>query len=134
MFVARAGAEPKAIREWTDAAIRIDSAPGGHALFVSVLPEPSGAAGEGARWETDPTQFAGEVPRGVVPEEAVYFPDEDRFDSLWPPFSTRVNDRRFTQWAGAKTLARIAPGVVYFEDIDAPGKRRFVIGGARDLE
>jgi hypothetical protein len=64
----------------------------------------------------------------------VYLPDEDRFVSLGPPFSDRANDRRYTQWAGPKTVARIAPGVVYFEDLDAPGKRRFVIGGARNLE
>jgi hypothetical protein len=134
MFVAPAGGAPKTLREWTDAAVRIDAAPGGRALFVSVLPEISGFVADGTRFTPDPAQFRDEAPRGTVPEELVYLSDEDRFVSLGRPFSDRANDQRYSQWAGPRTLARIAPGVVYFEDIDAPGKRRFVIGGPGDLE
>jgi hypothetical protein len=42
--------------------------------------------------------------------------------------------QRHSQWAGPRTLARLAPGVVYLEDIDATRGRRFVIGGPNDLE
>ncbi len=134
MFLAPAGKAPRTLREWTGAAIRIDPAPGGRALFVSVLPEVPGFTADGVRWSPDPAQFAGEAPRGSVPEELVYLPEEDRFVPLGRPFSDSASDQRYSQWAGGRTLARIAPGVVYFEDIDSPGKRRFVIGGERDLE
>ena len=36
--------------------------------------------------------------------------------------------------SGVLSAHRIAPGVVYFEDVDKPGVRRFVIGAPGDLE
>jgi hypothetical protein len=134
MFVAAAGQRPQPLREWTGAAVHVDAAPGGRACFVSVLPEGSSAVNENARFVPDLSQFAGDVPAGAVPEELVYLTTENRFVRLGPPFSDRANDLRYTLWAGSGTLARIAPGVVYLEDIDAPGTRRFVIGGPSDLE
>ncbi len=133
MFVGNPGAQPSALREWRDAQLGVEPSPDGQAVFVSVL---SGGvpASEAKHRPPNADLFEVSAPAGDVPEELVYLPDEDRFVSLGPPFSDRVNDHRYTQWAGPKTLARIAPGVVCFEDIDAPGKRRFVIGGASDLE
>ena len=134
MFVGTPGEAPKAVREWHDAEVGIRSSPDRRTVFISVIPAfgaPSVAAG---RPLPDPARFEGSVPQGSAPEELVYVPDEDRVVSLGHPFSDRPNDQRYSVWAGAKTLARIAPGVVYFEDIDRPGVLRFVIGGSSDLE
>jgi ABC-type transport system involved in multi-copper enzyme maturation permease subunit len=133
LFVGTPGARPLALREWRDAQVGVEPSPDGQAVFVSVLSE-GVPASDAKHKPPDADLFEVTAPAGDVPEELVYLPEENRFVSLGPPFSDRVNDHRYTQWAGAKTLARIAPGVVCFEDIDAPGKRRFVIGGARDLE
>ena len=134
LFVAAPGEPPKAIREWRDAQVGIEPSPDGHAIFISVIPAPGGPATDGSRHSPDPAFFEGSVPEGGNPEELVYLADEARFVSLGPPFSDRANDLRYSQWAGPSTLARIAPGVVAFEDIGAGGKRRFVIGGPGDLE
>ena len=134
LFVGMPGTTPKVLREWRDAQVGIHPSPDDQAVFVSVIPAEGAPAADAKRRPPDPALFEASAPAGTVPEELVYLPDEDRFLPLGPPFSNRANDQRYTQWAGPKTLARIAPGVVYFEDLDAPGKRRFVIGGTRDLE
>jgi len=103
-------------------------------VFVSVIPAGGPPATNPNRRLPEAALFDGSTQAGTSPEELVYLPDENRVLSLGLPFSDRPNDHRYTQWAGPKTLARIAPGVVYFEDFDAPGERRFVIGGVRDLE
>jgi hypothetical protein len=134
LFVGMPGTTPKVLREWRDAQVGIQPSPDDQAVFVSVIPAEGAPAADAKRRPPDPALFEASAPAGTSPEELVYLPDDDRFLPLGPPFSDRANDKRHTQWAGPKTLARIAPGVVYFEDLDAPGKRRFVIGGARDLE
>jgi hypothetical protein len=134
MFLAAGTESPQPLREWTAAAVHVDAAPGGQAFFVSVLPEIPNVTSDGTHFVPDLRQFAGEVPAGAIPEELVYLTTENRFIRPGPPFSDHPNDLRYTLWAGSKTLARIAPGVVFFEDLDAPGRRRFVIGGASDLE
>lgn len=134
MFVGSPGGSPKVLRKWRDSQVGIEPSPEGQAVFVSVIPAGVSPVTDPRHRRSDPALFEASVPSGASPEELVYLPDEDRFLPLGPPFSDRRNDHRYTQWAGPKTLARIGPGVVYFEEIDAPGKRRFVIGGARDLE
>ncbi len=134
LFVGAPGESPKVLREWRDSQVGIEPSTDGLAVFVSVIPAGGPPTTDPKRRPSDPALFAGSAPNGTSPEELVYLPDEDRFLPPEPPFSDRLNDHRYTQWAGPRTLARIGPGVVYFEDIDAPGKRRFVIGGARDLE
>jgi len=134
LFVARPGEPPRAIRGWNDGQVGIEPSADGRMLFVSVIPAGGAPAIDGQRPRTDPALFEGTIPAGANPEELIYLVDEDRFVSLGPPFSGRVNDLRYSQWAGPKTLARIAPGVVALEDVDQPGKRRFVIGGPGDLE
>jgi hypothetical protein len=134
MFIGGPGASPRAIREWRKATVGIDPSPDGRAVFISVIPTGGATVVDASRRPPDPALFAGSVPAGAVPEELVYYPAEDRFTPVGAPFSDRANDRRYSQWAGPKTLARLATGVVYFEDIDAPGQRRFVVGGPRDLE
>ena len=134
MFVGMPGATPKVLREWRDAQVGIQSSADGRAAFVSVIPAGGPPPSDVRRRPPEAALFEGSAPAGTAPEELVYLPDEDRFLRLGSPFSDRTNDLRSTQWAGPKTLARIAPGVVFFEEIDAPGKRRFVIGGPGDLE
>ncbi len=134
MFVGTPGGSPKVLREWRDSQVGLGASPDGRAVFVSVIPAGGPPATDPKRRMPDLALFESTVPTGTSPEELVYDLDEDRFLPLGPPFSNRPNDHRHTQWAGPKTLARIGPGVVCFEDLDAPGKRRFVIGGARDLE
>jgi len=134
LFVGMPGAPPKVPREWRDAQVGIQPSPDGHAVFVSVIPAGGTPATDTNRRPSDAALFEGSASAGAMPEELAYLPDEERFVSLGPPFSDRANDQRDTQWAGPRTVARIALGVVNFEDLDAPGKRRFVIGGARHLE
>jgi hypothetical protein len=134
MFVGTPGGPPRPIREWREANVGIFPSPDRRAVFVSVLPAggaPSAAAG---RAVPDTADFQAGVTQGSATEEIVYLPGEDRFVTLGHPFSDRPSDQRYSVWAGPKTLARIAPGVVYLEDIDRPGALRFVIGGSRDLE
>lgn len=133
LMVAQVGRAPLAVREWRDAQVGIRTSPDGRALFVSVISNPSREPRPGPVAEAAPAADEVPTPVGKVPEESVYRPDDGRTTELNPPFSGRPNDLRHTEWAGPKTLARIAPGVVYLEDIDAPGKRRFVIGGEADL-
>ena len=134
LFVGAPGESPKVLREWRDSQVGLGQSSDGQAVFIAVIPAGGPPAIDPKRRPPDPALFEGIAPSGASPEELVYLPDDDRFLKLGLPFSVRANDGRSTQWAGPKTLARIAPGVVYFEDLDAPGKRRFVIGGARDLE
>jgi len=134
LFVGAPGEPPKVLREWRDAQVGIEPSSDGRAVFVSVIPAGGPPTTDPKRRPSDPALFEGEAPMGASPEELVYLPDEDRFLPPETPFSDRPNDHRYTQWAGPKTLARIGAGVVYFEDLDAPGKRRFVIGGEGDLE
>jgi len=137
LFVGTPGTTPKVLREWRDARdvrVGIEPSPDGRAVLVSVIPAAAAPAGDALGRPPDPALFEGNAPAGTLPEDLVYFPDEDRFLPLGLPFSERATDLRDTQWAGPKTLARIAPGVVYFEDIDALGKRRFVIGRPGNLE
>jgi hypothetical protein len=134
LFVGTPGAPPKVVREWRDSKVGLEPSPDGQAVFVSVLPSGAPPATDANLQLPAAALFEGVADTGASPEELVYFPDEDRVLSLVPPFSDRSNDHRYTQWAGPKTLARIAPGVVFFEDVDAPGKRRFALGGPRDLE
>ncbi|HZN54888.1 MAG TPA: hypothetical protein VFB67_06155 [Candidatus Polarisedimenticolaceae bacterium] len=132
MFVASPGEMPRTLREWSDASVGIVPSPDATAFFVSVLPRMAGPMPGQGRPGPDPALFAGEAPAGAVPEEAVYRVSEDRWQVL-EVFSTKPNDLRDTQWVGPKSLARMAPGTVYFEDIDAPGKKRFVLGGEEAL-
>jgi hypothetical protein len=134
LFVGMPGAPPKALREWRDAQVGIEPSPDGHALFVSVIPGAGAAGGDADHRPPDAALFEGSAPEGSAPEELVYLPDEDRFLPAAPPFSGRTSDKRYSQWAGPRTLARIAPGVVFLEDIGALGKRRFVIGRPANLE
>ena len=132
MFIASPGAEPVALREWPVASIGgIETSPDGSAVFVSVIEGQPGFVD--TVMKGDPAHFIGSAPMGAVPEEVVYLADERRFASLGPPFSDRASDQRYTQWAGGKTLARFSLGCAYLEDIDDPGKRRYVIGGPRQL-
>jgi hypothetical protein len=133
MVVATPSSAPKPLREWQDAQVGLEPSTDGRAVFVSVIPA-GGPPQVDPRRPPDPSLFEADAPKGAAPEELVYLPDEDRFVTLGRPFSDRANDRRYSQWAGPKTLARIAPGVVYFEDVDRPGALRFVIGGSGDLE
>jgi hypothetical protein len=132
MFVAMPGGAPVALREWTDAQVGLELSPDRRAVFLSALPAGGAPAVDTGRRAPDPALFDGPAPLGAVPEESVYLVDEDRWIKL-SPFSERPNDLRYTQWAGPRTLARIAPGVVYFEDIDKPGEKRFVLGGEGGL-
>jgi len=134
MFIGTPGERPTPVREWEDAQVGIEPAPGGKALFVSVLPAVGGPATDPERSRPDPALFEDPIERGTAPEELVYLVDEARFVKIANPFSARSNDLRYTQWAAPETLARVAPGVVVFEDVKEPGKRRFVIGGPSDLE
>jgi len=134
LFVAGPGEPPKAIREWRDAQVGVEPSQDGRTLFVSVIPAGGAPPVDGQRPRPEAALFGESVPVGGNPEEFVYFVDEARVVTLGPAFSDRPNDLRYTQWAGPKTLARIAPGVVALEDVDQPGKRRFVIGAPRDLE
>ena len=128
------GGVPKPLREWHDAQVRVETSRDGHAVFVSAIPAGGAPTIDASRPAPDPALFEGSIPNGIAPEEVVYLPEENRFVPLGHAFSTRPNDQRYSEWAGPKTLARIAPGVVYFEDIDRPGVLRFVIGGPGDLE
>jgi ABC-type transport system involved in multi-copper enzyme maturation permease subunit len=130
MFTGAPGAAPTALREWRNASVGLEPSPDGRAVFVSVLPGQPESPNPKRR-APDPALFEGSVTAGTVPEELIYLPDENRFVSLGPPFSDRANDQRYTVWAGERTLARIGLGLVAFEDIDAPAKRRYVIGGPR---
>jgi hypothetical protein len=103
-------------------------------VFVSVIPAGGAPAATDERRRPDPALFDGGAPAGDIPEEVVYLTGDDRLVSLGPPFSDRSHDQRYSQWASPTTLARLAPGVVFFEDVHRPGRRRFVIGGPRDLE
>jgi hypothetical protein len=134
LFVETPGMPPQVVRAWRDAQVGVTAAPGGGALFISAIPAGGAPVTDTQRRPPDVSLFAGDVPSGVAPEELVYFPDEGRFASVGRLFSDRPHDHRYTQWAGPRTLARIAPGVVYLEDIDHPGALRFVIGGPGDLE
>jgi ABC-2 family transporter protein len=133
LMVTSIGGTPRAIREWAAARVGLSPSPDRRSLFVSVLPSEGRAPVPTPRDEEVISPPERQVGHGKIPEEIVYVADADRFIDLGPPFSDRMNDLRHTEWAGPKTLARIAPGVVYFEDIDAPGKRRFVLGGPGDL-
>jgi hypothetical protein len=132
LVVASIDGRSKTVREWKGADVGFMVSPDGHALFISVLPTFPNSS-------SVPTTTGGAIhdspsaSRSGVFEELVYFVDEDRMISLGPPFSDRKNDQKYTLWAGPKTLARIAAGVVAFEDLDAPGKRRFVLGSESDL-
>lgn len=128
MLIASPGAAPVALREWQVASIGIEPSPDGRAVFVTVIEGEQGFA-EPLSLQGDPTHFVLSVPVGAAPEEMVYLADENRFVSLGASFSDRASDQRYTQWAGAKTLARISLGAVSFEDIDKPGKRRYLFGG-----
>jgi hypothetical protein len=130
MFMGAPGVAPTALREWRNASVGLEPSPDGRAVFVSVLPGLPETPNTMQR-APDPALFEGDVPMGTVPEELVFLPDENRFASLGAPFSDRANDQRYTVWAGDRTVARISLGGVSFEDIDAPGKRRYVIGGPR---
>jgi ABC-type transport system involved in multi-copper enzyme maturation permease subunit len=134
LFIGPPGAKPVALLEWQDAQVGIDVAPDGKSLFISVLPAPGGPAVDNETIPPDPSLFESPAEQGAVPEELVYLVDEDRFVRLKAPFSIQPSDFRYTQWAASGTLARLAPGVVAFEDVKDPGHPRFVIGGPSDLE
>jgi ABC-type transport system involved in multi-copper enzyme maturation permease subunit len=132
LFAASPGRAPVALREWTDAQVGLQRSPDARAVFVSALPAGGPPAVDGQRRPPDPALFELPVSAGVVPEEVVFLAEEARWITM-PVFSGRPNDLRHTMWAGPKTLARIATGVVYFEDFDHPGEKRFVLGGEGDL-
>jgi ABC-type transport system involved in multi-copper enzyme maturation permease subunit len=132
LFVASPGRTPVALREWTDGQVGVLAQLDGSAVFVSAIPAGGAPAVDAAFGPTDPALFESTAPAAAVPSESVYLPEQNRWIDL-PAFSDRPNDQRYSVWAGPKTLARIADGVVYFEDIDKPGEKRFVIGSERDL-
>jgi hypothetical protein len=134
LFAESPGTPPQALREWRDAQVGVQPSPDGRAVFVSAIPAGEAPTTDARRKRPDVSLFEGPATSGTAPEELVYLPAEGRFVTVGPPFSDRAHDHRYSQWAGPKTLARIGPGVVYFEDIDDPGKRRFVVGGPGDLE
>ncbi len=133
MFALTPGTAPIVLREWHDAHVEYEVSPDRRAVLVNAIPVLSPPAPAGSR-VPDPALFSSVAPQGRVPEDQIYLIDQDRFVELGPAFSTRPDDFRTSQWAGPRTIARLAPGVVAFEDIDAPGKRRFAIGSASDLE
>jgi hypothetical protein len=133
LIVMTPGQPPKAIREWEGGNVGLDAAPDRRAVFVSVLPaDPAVPPTEQTALASDPSLFAVEIPRGEVPEEGVFHASGDRWVSL-STFSKVPLDQRYTQWAGPNTIARIADGVVFFEDLDKPAGRQFVLGGEGDL-
>jgi hypothetical protein len=134
LFTLTPGGAPRAVREWEDAEVGLQISPDGGAVFVSVIPSPGPHPVDPSRPRPPTSLFESEVPRGRAPEELVYLPVEDRFLSLGAPFSDRASDRRYTEWAAPRTLARIGVGIVALESIDTPGVRRFAIGRPSDLE
>jgi ABC-type transport system involved in multi-copper enzyme maturation permease subunit len=133
LIVMTPGQSPKAIREWEGGNVGLESAPDLRAVFVSALrADPGPPPSNPTAGAPESSLFAGDVPRGDVPEEGVFQTAGDRWISV-PAFSKAPLDRRYTQWAGPSTLARIASGVVYLEDIGKPAEKRFVLGGEGDL-
>jgi hypothetical protein len=133
LCVGAVGEVARVVRAWTADDVTLRVSPDGEAILVSALP---------SRYVARPNTNGNDLsqlplPRaahGKVPEEIVYIPRGRRIIELDPSFADSRRDIHYSRWAGPRTLARIAPGVVYFEDIDAPGERRFVIGGAGDIE
>jgi ABC-type transport system involved in multi-copper enzyme maturation permease subunit len=133
LVVMTPGQPPRPIREWEGGNVRLDAAPDRRALFASALPaDPLAPDTDPVPVASDSPLFVVDVPRGNIPEEGVFQSAGDQWISM-PVFSGVLLDQRYTQWAGPNTLARIANGVVYLEDLDKPADRRFVLGGERDL-
>ena len=132
LFVAKPGAPPTVVREWTNAMVGVGANPGRTAFLVSVLPKPPGYTEDANRPSPDAKLFEGPAPVGRVPEEGVYRVSESRWQGV-QVFSAKSNDLRNTEWAGPKTLARMGLGLVYLEETDELGKKRFVLGGEGDL-
>lgn len=134
LVVQAPGANPVPVREWKGRAnIGIEPSPDGRALLVSVLPgDPTPSGTQIARGDSDPALFEAPASGGRIPEEGVFSTDGDRWITL-PTFSSKPMDQRYTEWAAPQTLARIANGVVYLEDVGTPGAKRFVLGSEGDL-
>ena len=132
LVVADVGGIPSVVRRWPEADLRLAVSPDRTSLLVSVRPNEAPQRDDAAAAPLLPSGLPAE--NGNVPEEIVYLPGPRRVVVMAPSFGKDTYDQRATQWAGPNTLARIAPGVVAFEDLDAPGKRRFVLGSARDLK
>jgi hypothetical protein len=133
LIVASMDGSQNVVRTWSHADVGIVASPDRRAIFVSVLPQRPKTGAAPAAEGTSAVRDTPMASREGAFEEFVYLVDEDRIVSLGPPFSDRLSDQKYTLWAGPKTLARIAPGVVALEDLNAPGKRRFVLGSESDL-
>ena len=133
LVVAAMDGSRKAVRTWSRADVGIVVSPDRRSIFVSVLPQRPKTKTASSAEATSSVRDTPPASREGAFEEFVYLADEDRIVSLGPPFSDRLSDQKYTLWAGPRTLARIAQGVVALEDLDAPGKRRFVLGSESDL-
>ena len=127
LFLETPGQAPTVVREWRNASVSIALSTDRKSVLVSAVTfvKPPAWAPDAA--QHDPRLFEGEAPQGRVPEEGIYRLGDGAWTAL-PPFSERQYDGKSSDWAGPKTVAHIAAGVVAFEDIDAPGKPRFVLG------
>jgi hypothetical protein len=105
LLEAMPGTAPAVLREWTHTKASIAPSPDGRSLLV--------VAGAASAREL-----------GVI-----------RADGGWVglPSPSVGGKKVFATWAGPNTLARIEADVVYFEDIDKPGVKRFVLGSEADL-
>ena len=125
LFVAALPAPAVAIREWSTVHLRLEVSPDGKALLVTAQ---SWTVSSDA--PADAALFATPVAAGSPGEAGIYSIDDGHWRTLSP---RRIDDTHFTQWAGPNTIAGTGPGVVYLEDLDHPGMRRFVLGAEEDL-
>ncbi|HEX4823726.1 MAG TPA: ABC transporter permease subunit [Candidatus Polarisedimenticolaceae bacterium] len=109
------------LRAWRNAAVRIQVSPLGEAVYLSAHEL---APGHGKA--LDPGD-----PEGTVPEHGILRVAEGKWFSINPACSEA--EECTTTWASERTLARIGPGFLAFEDIDHPGVKRFVLGSEADL-
>jgi hypothetical protein len=136
--IGRPGEPSRSVRAWESAYVLLRKSPDGHRLHVRV----------GRRVAPGPPPTAQSAAQGparlAIVEEWVYEVAEDRwiplpiwdggsvgawFNDAWGSPEQVLEATGGRSWAGSRTFIRQEKGLLAFEDLDAPGKLRYVLGG-----
>jgi hypothetical protein len=141
LVIERAGENPSVVRSWSGVNVAVDPSPDRQRLLVSVgqVVTSGGGIARGEPGTGDPS-----LPRLGLSrrEQWVYEISSDRWIELphWnladfapgdpfhnppSPLPPRAYGR---EWVGPHALARVGRGLLGFEDVDSPGKVRYVFG------
>lgn len=116
LLVARPGEGPRAVAEWDRACVALERSPSGDAALLHVRSNAEAPCDDANEFDGPSIADEGAMQRRTGPEVVIYEPEGEALRVV--PLTSREREEGIdVHWAAARTLARIGPDSLTFEDV-----------------